>query len=671
MVVIDLKDKFKSLPNKHLLAYFIFSIIFMETILRLSSVKGFFSPSLIFSTIFGIAFSLIFYLLGSLFEEKTNLIVSSIILFLLSFVYGSQIVYYKVFKTFYTTYSLTNSGQALEFWSETLNAMKNTILALILIFIPFIVFIYKRKFFKNIKKVDYKYGAIILAFGLLIHFVGIIGLYLGPKDENSPYSLYYKIEYPDFSISNLGLLTYSRLNVQRYLTKWEPEYEEEIVLDDLPGLDDEKNPNTGDNPPDPEEKEVEKVTEYNVMDIDFDRLIENESDQDMVNMHTYFKNLSPTEKNDYTGLYEGYNLILLTAEGFSHLAVNKEVTPTLYRLVHEGYNFTNFYTPIWGVSTSDGEYVANTGLIPKSGVWSFKTSGDNYMPFAMGNQLRSLGYATRAYHNHTYTYYGRDKSHPNMGYDYKGVGNGLNVKATWPESDLEMMEVTIGDYIHDQPFHTYYMTVSGHLIYNFVDNYMSYKNKDLVEDLDYSLPSRAYLAAQIELDRALEYLLDQLEKNNLAEKTLIALSADHYPYGLDHKEIEELSGKSVDDNFELYRNAFILYTKGMEPQVIDKPASSLDIIPTLSNLMGLEYDSRLLMGSDIFSNAKPLVIFSNRSFITDRGSYNSKTKVYSPNEGFPDDEDYRKAISSIINNKFTYSAKILDKDYYSRVLQNK
>ena len=134
-------------------------------------------------------------------------------------------------------------------------------------------------------------------------------------------------------------------------------------------------------------------------------------------------------------------------------------------MVHEGYHFTNFYNPIWEVSTSDGEYVACTGLIPKSGVWSFYESGSNKMPFVMGNQLKKLGYKTIAYHNHTYNYYKRHVSHPNMGYEYKGVGNGLKVKKVWPASDLEMLENTIPEYIDEQPFHAYYMTVSGHLRY--------------------------------------------------------------------------------------------------------------------------------------------------------------------------------------------------------------
>ena len=177
------------------------------------------------------------------------------------------------------------------------------------------------------------------------------------------------------------------------------------------------------------------------------------------------------------------------------------------------------------------------------------------MPFGFGWIFKKLGYSARAYHNHTYTYYHRDETHPNMGYDYKGAkGGGLDVKMTWPESDLEMMEKTIPEYIGDEKFHTYYMTVSGHMDYNFTGNSMSVKNRDYVKDLNLSEEAQAYLACQKELDLALEYLLAQLEKAGVAEKTVIVLSGDHYPYGLEKDKIDELAGHTVEENFELYKS---------------------------------------------------------------------------------------------------------------------
>ena len=214
-----------------------------------------------------------------------------------------------------------------------------------------------------------------------------------------------------------------------------------------------------------------------------------------------------------------------------------------------------------------------------------------------------------------------------MGYDYKGAnGGGLVVKETWPESDLEMMEVTIPEFIHDEKFHVYYMTVSGHMYYTFAGNYMSAKNKAYVEGLPYSNNVKAYIAAQKELDLALEYLINELDKNGVLDKTVIAMSADHYPYGLTNEEISEVAGHPIEENFELYKNIFILWNSKMEePVIVDKYCSSLDIMPTLNNLFGIPYDSRLFMGQDILSDATPLIMFGNQSFITDQIMYNSKS----------------------------------------------
>lgn len=655
-----------------LLVFFILSLFSMELIIKIAIKGNFFSAGTFISLLFLSIFALIFYMISRAFRPDINKWISVALLSISGIIYSSQFIYYQFFKTFYTIYSAGNAGQITEFWKEIIKISFENFFPLILFFLPalFLGFFGRRIF--SYRKMKLKPFLISLSSMFMIYLMALLMINVSGKDDNSPYDLYYFSSSPVLSVDRLGLLTTMRLDFQRLVTGWTPAlktpvavYPEDEVSDKTPNRNDSKNPGTN-NP----EQEA-PINKDQVMDIDFDALIEQEKDPIIKEMHNYFQSVPPTKKNEYTGMFESYNFIFITAEGFSPFAVHKDVTPTLYKMVNEGFRFTNFYTPIWGVSTSDGEYVATTGLIPKSGVWSYYESADNYMPFAMGNQLRKLGYKTVAYHNHTYDYYRRDVSHPNMGYDYKALGNGLEITETWPESDLEMMEVTIPEYIHDEPFHAYYMTVSGHLLYNFTGNYIAYKNRDLVKDLPYSEQAKAYLATQIELDRALEHLLNELEKKGIADKTLIALSADHYPYGLDKKTIDEFAGHNVEENFELYRNTFILYTKGMEPVTIDKPASSLDIIPTLSNLLGLEYDSRLLMGRDIFADEEGLVIFQNRSFITDRGRYNSITNEFIPNDGFEVDDEYIQRMSAIVNSKFYYSTMILDNDYYSKIFDKR
>jgi phosphoglycerol transferase MdoB-like AlkP superfamily enzyme len=413
-------------------------------------------------------------------------------------------------------------------------------------------------------------------------------------------------------------------------------------------------------------------TSPNVMEIDFKVLAEKEKNKTIKTLHNYFASVTPTNKNEYTGKFKGYNLIMITAEGFSPYAIHEEKTPTLYRLVREGFVFNNFYTALWQTSTSDGEYVAMTGLIPQ-GTRSMFKGRKNQWPFSLGHQFNKLGVASKAYHNHTYTYYQRNETHTNMGYLWKAKGNGLELPSDcWPESDLEMIDATVEEYAEEEQFHVYYLTVSGHMNYTFTGNSMASRNKELVQDLPYTEDAKAYIACQIELDRALESLLTKLEAAGVADRTVIALSADHYPYGWEKYKLDELAGHTIDPNFEIYKNHFVLWNPGMEENIIiEEPCSSLDILPTLSNLFGLEYDSRLLMGQDILSDAEPLVVLSNRSFITDKVMYNSANGETTLLTKEPLPEGYIKNLNKIVKNKFSVSKSMLEDDYYRYVLPGK
>ena len=160
-------------------------------------------------------------------------------------------------------------------------------------------------------------------------------------------------------------------------------------------------------------------------------------------------------------------------------------------------------------------------------------------------------------------------------------------------------------------------------------------------------------------------LVDQLEAAGKLDDTVIVLSADHYPYGLTDEEYSELLGHTVDPVFEIYENTLILWNDQMKkPVEVDKYCSSLDIAPTLSNLFGLEYDSRLMMGTDILSDQPGMVIFSNYSFICQDGWYNSVTDEYRRWDGAEPDMSVAAAKLAEVQNRVAYSAVILDYDYY-------
>ena len=412
---------------------------------------------------------------------------------------------------------------------------------------------------------------------------------------------------------------------------------------------------------------------YNVIEsIDFAALASSADSDILKATDEYLANATPTRKNNYTGLLKDYNLITICAESFCPWFISEELTPTLYKLSHTGILFENYYGTFQSVTTN-GEYTMCMGLYPDMSRTktdsSFNVAGTNYLPFCLGNALNGMGYKSYGYHDYIGDFYNRNITHANMGYDFKAADSGLNVKIDWPSSDLEMIEASVNDYINSkEPFHAYYMTFSGHYQYNW-DNAMSAKNKAAVEDLLYSEPVKAYIACNLELEYALQYLMQQLEAAGIADKTCIVLTNDHYPYGLTEEEYNELAGQTLDTKFEKYRNSFICYVPGLsENIVVDEYCSTADILPTLLNLFGVEYDSRLLAGTDVLSSGVHIAMLSNRSFLTKTFRYDADTETVIPaDDSIVISDELLHAYCLYVDNKFKVSSNIVNSDYYAHV----
>ena len=415
--------------------------------------------------------------------------------------------------------------------------------------------------------------------------------------------------------------------------------------------------------------------EYNALDIDFDELMENEHNSTIMNMHAYFQNETPSNKNEYTGIFKGKNLIFMVAEGFSPIAVDEKLTPTLYKLVNSSFVFENYYQPLYNCSTSDGEFISQLSLLPGVRTCSMKATEGVYFPYSLGNVMDKYNYKTYGIHGWTYSYYRRDITMPNLGYEYygydrykKGYKYALSgIKDSWPTSDVDVIKSSYPIISKSSPFMAYYMTISGHLPYNFTGgNAMSNRNRGAVSNLDANDSIKAYIASQIELDKSLKLLIDNLEKDNILDDTVIVLTADHYPYGLSNDDIESYVDWMKNPNFDLYKNNLIIYNSGIETTKVSKYTSSLDILPTILNMFGVEYDSRLLMGRDIFSESDDLVIFNNKSWITNKGRYDYLKHEYESFDGNYD-QDYIDKINKIVDNKFKMSKLIITNDYYRKL----
>lgn len=626
----------KKIIKINLLNYIV--LIFFEAMFALISFDIYSKSEVLSILIYSLFSSFIMTILMTVGSEKTNKIFSYIIYFVLCFWFALEAIFKSFLQTFFSLDCFKLSDQAMGFAGETIKVIVGNIHYLILFFLPFILLIiFRKKIDLNIKEnKKYLYSYIIL---ISLSFLSY-RLYINSTKDNkdiSLYDLYYNTNNIPLSIQKMGVLSSTGLDIYRNIFGFEDKvievnYEEENNDEDL------------------------FVYEKNNLDLD---LSSNKLNKDI---KEYIDNNPGTSKNKYTGMFENKNLIFVVAESFSEIGIDKDRTPTLYKLTNNGFIFDNFYVPYY-LSTIGGEFQSLTGLYPNYSTLTKWKSGKNSFPYGLATTFKEKGYNTYAYHAHDGYFQNRYKYLKALGFDnFKACNMGLNINCNmWPESDIEMIKATTNDYINsDKPFMTYYMTVSGHLDYTKESNSIVSKNWDLVKNLDYSDKAKSYLATQIELDRAMESLLKELENKGILEDTVIVLLADHYPYGLSLEEINELSSYKRDELFEINHNSLVIYNSAMKNVNISKTGMPIDVLPTIYNLFNIRYDSRLFAGSDLLSNNEGMVILDNLSWITDKGKYNSLNGKYSGDI----DSDYINNINNIIQNKIIFSRNMITYDGY-------
>lgn len=647
-------------------------LLYFEVLLKLF---GDFSPfrHVMYPVLFSLGIGLLYGACTLFLPEKWKKILTTILFAVSGIVFIVECLIYRSFQ-FYMSFGGigTVTGDVTGDYMQTvIQAVLTSIPIILLYLLPAIGYWFLEKKYFSFEKGNRKTACVVLGAGVVFTCIGICCSAFGNQSEK------YRTEYQfDTAVQTFGLISGMQLDIHygifgnsaadSFAVIDEELMEEELL--DLP-LEEEETEN------------VEVVYGKNEMDLPLEEISASTSSDAIRSMNEYVQSLTASSKNEYTGLFEGKNLIMICAEAFSNKAIIKELTPTLYRLAHNGFYFSDYYQPSWNGSTSTGEYSMLMGIAPLLDVRTMPATQGHNLYFTMGNQLHRMGYTGNAFHNGGYTYYSRNLTHENLGYDkYIAQGSGLEkLSGSWP-SDSAMFEGTIPTYIDEQPFSVYYMSVSGHFPYKASDpkvsEHLEYV-KSVVGD-QYKDKTLYYLCYQMELEESLTILLEQLEEKGILDDTVICITADHYPYGLEKSStygnnqdyIADLYGEYPEYEWERDQNAWILWSGCLENEYkdmaceISEPTYSLDILPTLSNLFGLEYDSRLLVGRDVFSDEKALAIWVNRSWVSEVGKYDASTDTFYPNEGMAVSERYISQMKKVVSNKLWFSGKILDYDYY-------
>ena len=346
----------------------------------------------------------------------------------------------------------------------------------------------------------------------------------------------------------------------------------------------------------------------------------NQKDLDFLN-EEYSKE-KKVNKNRYTGKYKGNNLIIVQLEGLDSWLINKNDTPTLYSMMKNSINFTNHYSYYnGGGSTFNSEFAVNTGFItPLSYTQNAYTFNKNSFPYSLAHLFKKQGYAVNAFHMNTKEYYSRGTNYKNWGYDnYYGLvdQNTYKDNSYYLDRELLLNEEFKEKMFGSEKFVDYIITYTNHMPFS-----PEKGNCKMLLDLDskenenvsYDLTEEDCARRQAkETDYMMELLVKELKERELFDKTTIVVLTDHYLYTLSDKTILD-KYKNTSNNL-INHTPFFIYTNNKDKKTIKTVTSQLNVLPTVLNLFGIDYNPNYYIGQDALSNNyQKLVFFSDYSW---------------------------------------------------------
>ena len=456
---------------------------------------------------------------------------------------------------------------------------------------------------------------------------------------------------PSITVKQYGIVGFGILDVKHYLFPTNESYEYNI--------DNEKKHNNN----------LNKTRKFD--DTKWEELINNETNTTLNTLNKYFINNKITDENEYTGLYKDKNLIVIMMESVNDIIINKEDYPNFYKLYSEGWHWENNYSPRNSCSTGNNEMSGMTSLYSIYNTCTANIYKDNTYFESIFNLFNKNNYYTFSAHDYSEHYYYRHIIHSNMGSQkYYGVEElGIDYSSQYKNwaSDEDFMKV-VNDIINNvdsDKFMTWLTTVSSHQPYYYSsiegDKYLS-----LYDNLDLKIDLKRYKSKLKILDNALGILIDGLTASGKLDDTVIVLFGDHYPYGLSTNTINSVLDYDTGVDYESERVPFVIYNSKMEPKVFKEYTSYVNILPTVANLFGLNYDPRLYMGTDLLSkDYKSLVVFADGSWKNEYAYYNaSKSDIeYFTDKTYSIEE--LQQINNNISNKINMSSLAIKNNYFN------
>ncbi len=412
--------------------------------------------------------------------------------------------------------------------------------------------------------------------------------------------------------------------------------------------------------------------------VNFIKPKEKEDETELDELNKIYMNLESNNINAYTGLFKDNNVIFLQLEGIDNWLVTKEIMPNLYSMQENSINFLNhfsFYTG--GGSTFNSEFAVNTGFTtPITYNRNAYTFNKNEFTYALPKLLKNEDYTVNAFHMNSREYYSRGINYENWGYDNY---YGLKDLETYVTNDYQLdTELILNETFYDLMFKqegkfvNYLITYSNHMPFSSKSGVckdllnVDLENGVITEEEAANYTEEDCIKRQAkETDDMLGLLLKALDDNNLADNTALVIFADHYLYTISDRNIIAQYKKA--ENNLINHTPFLIYKKNLKKVNVTDVTSQLNILPTVLNLMGIDYIKNYYIGTDALDkDYSGLVFFSDYSWY-DGSCYitsNGNNKCYMSREMI---EEKSNLVDLLIKKndytlKYDYFRKISEKE---------
>ncbi|MGL4949353.1 MAG: LTA synthase family protein [Anaeroplasmataceae bacterium] len=403
------------------------------------------------------------------------------------------------------------------------------------------------------------------------------------------------------------------------------------------------------------------------------------------------------EPSEYFGTAKGKNVITILGETFEWFAFIKnlerypnghfldeadleELYPNFYKLFNSSVVFSNYNAHEKTDISENYSIIGSYPLDEYTNYAYYKNTLSQSLPNVMKEFYGPNNIQTAYYHNGTSNFYNRSKYMPTLGFDNVKFFEDMDLGENTGERPLDslMMETNKNEmFPTDKKFNTYITTITMHGMYsakrkNLEQYYTLLEEKGIYYDKPDSKNNNeikkedkifaTYLAAAMDVDRAIGIMFEYLETNNLIDDTVIVMFGDHRGYyeGLseyvrDIESIDDATSRGRDYT-ELFNVPLMImdtdlvesYKEKNGTNINTRFSGSADIVPTILDLLGIRYYSNVYYGSNLFSNDDGNVIYSRGygEFLYDDVYFiNANNVKFIKSDKVNDDEYFTKYIT--------------------------